>query len=339
MTLNRMEGKPVNGARTPLRDVIPLPRPYTMSIFPTFACNFKCRYCIQAVPQEERKNTCNRIMLSLDTYKKLIDDLIQMGEPIPALHFGGHGEPLLHPDIIEMVRYAKEKNAAKMVDIVTNGVLLHREMADGLIAAGVDRLRISIQGLEAQRYKEMCNATVDLAAFLKDLAYLFEHREQTRIYLKIIDVELEGHTEEEFIAMFGRFADEIAVEHLIPLAAKIDYEKEFARDDFRATMGGLPVNNAEVCPQPFYYMMINPDGDILPCCMSERPIILGNIEQESLIEIWNGRVRQTFLKKQLAKQKAQYPVCRDCTYYRYGLWPEDYIDDVAEDLLRRCFGM
>ena len=248
MTLNRMEGKPVNGARTPLRDVIPLPRPYTMSIFPTFACNFKCRYCIQAVPQEERKNTCNRIMLSLDTYKKLIDDLIQMGEPIPALHFGGHGEPLLHPDIIEMVRYAKEKNAAKMVDIVTNGVLLHREMADGLIAAGVDRLRISIQGLEAQRYKEMCNATVDLAAFLKDLAYLFEHREQTRIYLKIIDVELEGHTEEEFIAMFGRFADEIAVEHLIPLAAKIDYEKEFARDDFRATMGGAACQQCRGLP-------------------------------------------------------------------------------------------
>ena len=248
MTLNRMEGKPVNGARTPLRDVIPLPRPYTMSIFPTFACNFKCRYCIQAVPQEERKNTCNRILLSLDTYKKLIDDLIQMGEPIPALHFGGHGEPLLHPDIIEMVRYAKEKNAAKMVDIVTNGVLLHREMADGLIAAGVDRLRISIQGLEAQRYKEMCNATVDLAAFLKDLAYLFEHREQTRIYLKIIDVELEGHTEEEFIAMFGRFADEIAVEHLIPLAAKIDYEKEFARDDFRATMGGAACQQCRGLP-------------------------------------------------------------------------------------------
>lgn len=338
MGTKRMDGKPVNGARHLLRDVIPLSSPYSITVFPVYACNFKCHYCMQSLPPEERLNTCTETLMTMEMYRKFIDELAEMGGT-KTIHFAGYGEPLLHPNIVEMVRYAKEKQVANTVDIITNGVLLTEQLVHGLVDAGLDHMRISLQGLNVERYEEMCEAKIDFDKFLQMLRYLYEHKGQIRLYLKILDVELEGHTEEEFLAMFGGVADEVAIEHLIPLADKIDYEKEFGRDDFGVTMGGLPVNHAEVCPQPFYYMMLNPDGDILPCCMSERPIILGNIERESLIEIWNGRVRQTFLKKQLAKQKAQYPVCRDCTYYRYGLWPEDYIDDVAEALLRRCFGM
>ena len=339
MKFERMEGKPLNGARKPLRDAIPLRLPYSIGIFPIFICNFKCRYCIKGLPKEQCPHIVDRTILSLATYKKMIDDLVDMGGSIPAIHFGGYGEPLLHPDIIEMIRYAKEKNAAKTVDIVTNGVLLHKEMVDGLVAAGVDRLRISIQGLNAARYKEMCDATIDFNAFLADLAYLYEHRKQTRVFLKIMDVELEGHTEEEFIAMFGRFADELSIEHLAPLAEEIDYEKEFEGTDFSATIGGLQVSHAEICPQPFYYMLLNPDGDLLPCCTTGRTLILGNVEKQHLRDIWNGKVRRSFLKKQLMKQKDQFPTCRKCTYYRYGLWPEDDIDDAAEELLQRCFGV
>lgn len=336
METKRMDGKPVNGARRLLREVIPLPSPYSITVFPIYACNFKCRYCMQSLPPEERRNTCTETLMTMEIYRKFVDELAEMGGS-KAFHFAGYGEPLLHPNIVEMVRYAKEKRVAETVDIVTNGVLLTKKMIHGLVDAGLDHMRISLQGLNAARYEEMCEAKIDFEKFLQTFQYLHEHKGQIRLYLKIIDAELEGHTEEEFVEMFGKFADEIAVEHLIPLAEKIDYGKEFQRDDFDVTMGGLTVKPAEVCPQPFYYMMVNPDGDILPCCMSERPIILGNIKQDKLIRIWSGRVRRMFLKNQLAKKKDMYPVCRSCTYYRYGLWPEDNIDDAAEELLVRCF--
>ena len=337
MEPKRMEGQPLSGERHFLKDVIPLPLPYAIAVFPIYHCNFKCRYCIQSVPKDQRQSICDSVMLSLNIYKKMIDDLAEIGTPIPKLGFGGYGEPLLHPDIIEMVRYAKEKNVVKTIEIVTNGVLLHKEMAEGLVAAGLDRLRISIQGLDAERYKEMCDAVIDFEAFLKDLAYLYEHRGQTRIYLKIMDVELEGHSEDTFFTMFGKYADEIAIGHLIPLAEEIDYEKEFQQDDFDVTTGGLSVNNAEVCPQPFYFMLLNPDGDIVPCCAPGRPIVLGNIKRERLIDIWQGDIRHVFLKNLLMKKKDRYPHCKGCTYYRYGLWPEDYIDDAAEEILARHF--
>ena len=274
----------------------------------------------------------------MEIYRKFVDELTEMGGT-KAFHFAGYGEPLLHPDIIEMVRYAKEKQVAEAVDIVTNGVLLTEKMVHGLVDAGLDRLRISLQGLDAMRYEEMCEAKIDFEKFLQMLRYLYAHRERMKVYLKILDVELEGHSEADFIRMFGAYADEIAVEHLVPIATEIDYEKEFKQESFDSTMGGVAVQEAEICPQAFYFLQINPDGDLLPCCMSEKPIVAGNILQQHLRDIWTGSVLQEFRRKQLQRRKSEYPVCRKCTQYRYGLWPEDNIDDAAEELLQRCFGI
>ena len=338
METKRMDGKPVNGARRLLREVIPLPSPYSITVFPIYACNFKCRYCMQSLPPEERRNTCTETLMTMEIYRKFVDELTEMGGT-KAFHFAGYGEPLLHPDIIEMVRYAKEKGVAGAVDLVTNGVLLTEKMIHGLVDARLDRLRISLQGLDAARYEEMCDAKIDFEKFLETLAYLYEHRGSMKVYLKILDVELKGHSEEEFILMFGAYADEIAVEHLVPIATEIDYAKEFQQESFDSTMGGVAVQEAEICPQAFYFLQINPDGDLLPCCMSEKPIVAGNILRRHLRDIWEGAILQEFRRKQLQRRKHEYPVCKKCTQYRYGLWPEDCIDDVAEELLQRCFGV
>lgn len=45
---------PVNGTRGKLADMVPLSTPYKIDIFPIYACNFKCSYCIHSVPSEER---------------------------------------------------------------------------------------------------------------------------------------------------------------------------------------------------------------------------------------------------------------------------------------------
>ena len=54
---------------------------------------------------------------------------------------------MLHPDIASMVKYAKKANVADCVNIISNGSLLTKEMSNALIDAGVDNIRISLQGL------------------------------------------------------------------------------------------------------------------------------------------------------------------------------------------------
>lgn len=352
MGARRIDGHAVNGERQRLADVIPLAAPYAIAVFPIYACNFKCSYCIHSIPHKDRPRIVDKIAMDLGLYKKIIDDLCEFSlsarrteeaeyspssEVLRALHFAGLGEPLMHPDIVEMVRYAKEKGVARVVDIVSNGALLTEEKIDGLVKAGLDRIRISLQGLDAGMYKDMSDVDIDFAQFRENLRYFYEHRGDTKIYIKIMDVSLKERGEAEFLELFSDLADDIAIEKLCPLVDDIDYEDDFAQDQFIYTMNGNPVKNAEVCPQPFYTMQINPAGECIPCCTIERPLAVGNCAEQSLKEIWNGSALQAFRRKQLEKKKNEFPVCRQCVQYKYGMFPEDILDDDAETILKECF--
>jgi cyclic pyranopterin phosphate synthase len=62
------------------------------------------------------------------------------------------GEPLLRRDIVEIVRHAKNTTGIKTVSLTTNGLLLHRYLPD-LIDAGLDAINISIDTLDAERFR------------------------------------------------------------------------------------------------------------------------------------------------------------------------------------------
>ena len=55
-------------------------------------------------------------------------------EPTPAVFFGGFGEPLTHPSIVEMVEQAHRSGAD--VELITNGILLTAEMSRRLTGCG-----------------------------------------------------------------------------------------------------------------------------------------------------------------------------------------------------------
>ena len=337
MKAKRIDGQAVNCSRQRLADALPLDTPYAITIFPIYACNFKCSYCIHSLSREKRSDVCENVMMDFDLYKKCIDEMAMFPRQIKALHFAGLGEPLVYPQIIEMIEYAKKKNIAETIDIITNGMLLTKKIARQLIATGIDKIRISLQGLNSEMYKNMSDVEMDFVEFKNNLQWLYENRGDTKIYIKIMDVSLKEHSEEEFFDLFGDMADYIAIEHLCPLSTDIDYENQFQQDDFIYTMNGNIIKNAQVCPQPFYSLQINPDGDCIPCCTIEKPVVIGNCHNKTLIEIWNGESLKSFRKKHLQKEKDEFPVCKTCSQYKYGMFPEDILDDKAENILGRCF--
>jgi Predicted Fe-S oxidoreductases len=64
--------------------------------------------------------------------------------PRPTVFFGGFGEPLSHPAIIEMIRRAKVLGAT--VELITNGVLLDEQMVLRLLEVELDSLWVSLDG-------------------------------------------------------------------------------------------------------------------------------------------------------------------------------------------------
>jgi len=96
--------------------------------------------------------------------------------------FNGQGEPLINKDIPVMVKMAKDAEIAERVEIISNGSLLDKTMSDRLIEAGLDTLRISLQGLNSKKYKDICGANINFDD-LWTIYDIFMHIKTTQIYL------------------------------------------------------------------------------------------------------------------------------------------------------------
>lgn len=314
-------------SRVALHKRLPLKEPFSLHVYPSFYCNFRCGYCLHSLDAAalERKGF-RRQYMEFDLYRKAVDDVAAQGWHLKAMIFAGHGEPLLHPRIAEMIAYAKERGVTDRTEIVTNGSLLTHELSDALIDAGLDRLRVSLQGVSAEQYRETGGAVIDFGRFVEQLEYFYRRKTDTDVYIKIIDVAMKGEGDRErFEELFGPIADTAAVEYAIPFVPEIDL----------GTLSGNSKQGGEtrssVCSMPFYMLVLYPNGDVLPCCATEIPVVFGNIAQKSLGEIWNSRARTEFLLRQL-DGAGTVPVCSQCSVPAFGLQEGDSLEGHQEEL-------
>lgn len=331
----RIDGQTPGGKRSILPELLPLNTPLLVQIFPAYACNFRCRYCIHSVPFDQRGFVAKKKFLDFELYRKCIDDLTEFPEKITMLRFAATGEPLLHPEIAQMVKYAKMQNVAHCIDIVTNGSLLSKDLSLQLINAGLDQLRISVQGLSSQSYLDVAQVKFNFDEFIENIRFFYQNRGTTKIYIKIIDLDLSENEKKIFFNTFGNICDTIAIEQLTPAVPLIDYSKLTSKDLSHAKHGDKTVMEAQVCPQPFYILQINPDGNITHCCSMKTAYITGNCSSEKLLDIWKGKKLLEFQRLQLKKEKWKNHVCASCEEYKYAMMPEDLLDPQAKSLLKK----
>jgi radical SAM protein with 4Fe4S-binding SPASM domain len=321
--------------RTELHEKLPLRTPFSVHMFVSYFCNFKCNYCLHSLSDKQLKEKkFQKQFMDFDLYKKAIDDIAAFDDKLKALIFAGHGEPLLHKDIAKMVEYAKKKEIADRIEIVTNGSLLTKKMSDELIAAGLDRLRISVQGITDNKYREVTGKMINFDEFIDNIRYFYQHKKKTQIYCKIIDIALEHDAgQENFYQIFQPIADEVAVEYAIPFVQELDYSK--LKNDFEQSKQGNQVSKSNICSMPFYMLVVTPNGDMVPCCSTDVPLIYGNVKEKSLKTIWHSAITKGFCRLQLLGNRNKHPICSLCSVPQYGLQNGDYLDDHTEELLKK----
>ena len=113
---------------------------------PTNRCNLDCRTCMRHGWEEDLG------FMKFELFEKIIGDLRSLPDR-PGIFLGGFGEPLSHARIADMVALAKQSGS--QVELISNGILLNEAMADRLIAAGLDRLWVSIDGASPASYADV----------------------------------------------------------------------------------------------------------------------------------------------------------------------------------------
>ena len=156
---------------------------------PTNLCNLDCQICMRSVWDEPLGK------MSATTFSQIIEAL-KTFSPTPLLFFGGFGEPLAHPDILDMVSAAKRTGAK--VELVTNGTLLSETISQRLIDIGMDRLWVSIDGATPESYEDIRLGDA-LPQVIANLARLRELRHLSEIRSPQIGIA--------FVAMKRNIAD------------------------------------------------------------------------------------------------------------------------------------
>ena len=112
----------------------------------TDRCNLRCKYCM---PEEGVKLLKHQDILTYEEIIILSKIFISLG--IKNFKLTG-GEPLVRRDVSQLVKSLKNIEDIGEVTMTTNGVLLE-EYGSDLIEAGIDRINISLDSLNPNKYQ------------------------------------------------------------------------------------------------------------------------------------------------------------------------------------------
>ena len=243
--------------------------------------------------------------MDFELFKKIIDECEGHVDFI-YLHF--FGEPLLHPKIINFINYAAGKGMT--IALSTNATVLDEKMSRDLVQSKLDLLIISIDSLNPEVYKKIRgggnleNILKNIDTFL-DLHQTFQST--LNVSLQMIEMFLNKDDKETFFSCW-KLIDGLNLT-VKPLHNYADQVKNIR------TLGDVPHHNQDkkVCIEPWRGCVIGWDGVVVPCCNDfDYKFILGNVNKNTLIEIWNSERMQEMRRCQVNGLQKSNQLCRGC---------------------------
>ncbi len=328
-----------NENRAYLKDVVPLETPYNVKVEVSSLCNARCVYCAHSKPDHGGVWQGN---MSMELFEKILTDIKEFPDKPKQMETFMFGEPLCNPFLPDMIARAKEENVVDTISFTTNGLLLTPKRIDSLMqSGGLDIIRISLQGIDAEGYWKTCGVRVDFDSFVSNLRYLYEQRGNCQVRMKVADLALSGieNGKEKFEDMFGNIADSIFIEHILPLYGDIDYDEIDNKINDTIMNGRENVKTEQihkVCHRPFFRVRVAANGLVTSaCCDTPHDIVYGDINEDSLYNIWNGEKHKSILRMQLEGKRFIHPSCKNCVSANDITSEADYLDPWAKEILKR----
>jgi len=163
----------------------------------TDRCNLRCRYCM---PEVNYQWLPRPDLLTFEELTQVASSFLPLG--VTRIRLTG-GEPLLRQDIDQLIRMLAELPGVEDLALTTNGVLL-AEQAQALRDAGLHRITVSLDTLQAKKYQEL--SRVD--GLSKTLAGIRAAQDAGFRRIKLDMVVLAGTNDQEIVDMLGFAAEQ-----------------------------------------------------------------------------------------------------------------------------------
>lgn len=292
------------------------PGPPRVQIQTQSGCNGRCVFC----PNEATlKSGMPHGKMKPELFEKIIADLAKTPPRRISLYL--MNEPLLDKRLPEFVRHTTERIPSTTTFVTTNGTYLKPERAEALIDAGLKRLKVSLQSLDPERNtaimgyssEKVIDNILGVRRIIKEkCAKKFDFRVSMVVTR---DNEKDVEEARRFWKSHGVRLVTSALENRggnIAIAQDMNPHEMRVRGD---------------CIRPSREMCILFNGEVVLCCVDwYRTVVLGNVGEQSVQEIWHSprlqEVREA-LRENCPNCKPD--ICVNCSdsaqpnYHRRGL--------------------
>ncbi|MGB7912399.1 MAG: radical SAM protein [Desulfobaccales bacterium] len=277
-----------------------------------YICNAQCPNC-PYTNSDIRQEYRDRPLMQEDTFKIIAD---QCGPHRAWIRLSGGGEPMLHPQAVELIEYAKSKGAR--IGLITNGSRFTENSIRRLLACGTDMIEFSVDAGDPDTYGSV-RPGLDWERLVSTVESMVSLRQQMGSPTKIIasGINQEGVDIEQVAAFWSGIVDEFQRRKYLTWGINEDHSgnaEPYLRPE-------------EQIPCPFIFERLNIDsrGKVMVCGYDIRAITdMGNIHEQSIAEIWKGEGFEYYRRLHLERRGTEIPLCSQCPDWKYRSWKHNY---------------
>lgn len=272
----------------------------------TNSCNLKCSFC----PEGRRAKE----FITVEKFEHIISEIKEYTNLI-ALHV--KGEPLLHPNLKEILKVCKENEM--LVNITTNATLLEKNLDTVIESGAVRQLNLSLHSITKNENTDKYNFENYINSVLNSSKEILE---KTNIIISFRLWNLENIAENtENYHILKALEKAFNVENLIDIAKENEFvkldENAFLNQDLEFVWPSLEneiISEVGTCWGLRNQVAILANGDIVPCCLDgEGEIKLGNIFEKTFEDIINSEYSKEFVKA-FEENRVIHSLCKRCGF-------------------------
>ena len=283
------------------------PFPTTVEIDLTNNCNHKCSFCFYA------DSIGRGGMPTLDTkvIKARIKEMKQLG--VRGISFTGGGEPMLHPDFLDIVKFSKKHGLD--VGLITNGSAINQKKVEDL-NRNLTWIRISMAGGDPESYQKV-QGVDQFQKVIENIKLLNDEKKIQKGKLNIgVRILITPSNINSLSGLAAKFKDikinyiQVAPDQYTNDKGKFWYSEENQKkfktfeEDLKLLNIKLLTSNyvwgqdkldfPQKCYAHFFQLALCAEGDLIFCknARGEKKFIIGNIYKNTLKEIWSSKTNK-----------------------------------------------
>lgn len=271
--------------------------PYLL-IEPVSTCNLRCPFCFQTDGSFTKKPFMGIMDLSL--FKKIVDEADELG--VGAITLASRGEPTLHKNLIEMLKYIDTKKNIFEKKLNTNATFLTEKLCYEIFSSNINQVVISADHYEKKMYEKL-RKNANFEKIVKNVDMLFDIRKKfsnslTEIRISGIDY-YKSTDKKKFYDFWIKRSDHVTIGDALE---RWDTYKNKEHEDIN-----------DPCENLWDRMYIWFDGKVNPCDADYKSYLsYGSVEKNTIKNLWNNQIIKKLRAEHLSDERKKTNPCNKC---------------------------